>query len=387
MTRKMGMVFLGVLLLALGCGSDSSDDSDDPNDKENETDTGDTDNEGNKLVRLTTPQSEFAPNNIESAIDDIVDALNDEEAEVGMKLAFVPKELENFFAAAVLGANRAHSELGALGNVVAPTLTDEGATAWDLQRDIIDDQIANGAVGLGVAPHSVDVTPSIDAAVDAGATVITFDSDAADSKRQLYIGTINKQAGKTGGETLAELLGDKVGTVVILGYDDTIWQDGYDRTHEARKALEAAGHTVVIRQTDWGDHQGNVDFIQETLENAEPEAVGCLGVFANSYGCAEAAVAAGVEDDITIVAFDTEPETLQYMDDGIIQATHAQRIYYMGYMIPFLLYAANTIGLDETKSLVSDLMVDEERIDTGLDVIHADSIGDYNLFLDELGDL
>jgi ribose transport system substrate-binding protein len=110
-----------------------------------------------------------------------------------------------------------------------------------------------------------------------------------------------------------------------------------------------------------------------------------MGVFSTSFLCVEAAMAAGMENDIKMVAFDAEPQTLDYMEQGLIQATHVQRTYYMGYLAPYLLYAVNAIGMEETKALVSDLMVDDERIDTGLDVIPADGIEAYNDFMDALG--
>ena len=183
---------------------------------------------------------------------------------------------------------------------------------------------------------------------------------------------------------LGLLAGQTTGTVVILGYDRTDWTDGYDRTHEARKVLEAAGLTVVIQDTDWGDQDANQAGILDKLTNASPPAVGCLGVFSNSYLCANAADDAGVIDQIKIAAFDFEPTTLEWMEAGKIQMTHVQRQYYMGYVVPYLLYAANVLGLARTKTLVSDIMVDGSRIDTGLDVVPAEGISAYNQYLETL---
>ena len=383
--KTMLWSILGTLLLAFGCGSDdsndndNSDDTDDPNDSENNSD-----NNG-WLAREPSPESAFKPENIEDAIDDIVDALNTTQVDPNLKFAFIPKDLGTYFAVSVTGANRAMSELGVLGTVIAPSPGDdpEGPTANELQIGIFDDQVTTGATSIGVAPHSSELQASIDAAVDEGLTVITFDSDVADSKRQLYVGTNNIEAGKTAGQTMLDLIGDEVGTVVILGYDNEAWLDGYNRTHEARKVIEAAGHTVIIRHTNWSDAYENQTFIQEALETADPPAVGCLGVFSNSYLCASAAVAVGA--DIKIAAFDSEPETLEYMEQGTIHATHAQRIYYMGYLLPYLLYAADALGLDEAKTLVGDLMVDDTKLDLGLDVIPYDGVDAYNDFLEGLG--
>ena len=381
---KLGAI--GLLLSSFGCDSGSSG-SDDPNDGQgNDSDNpNNTDNdEDDWLKREASPTSEFKPSNIEGTIDEMVDALNGVEPNPDLKFAFIPKDLGTYFEVSVLGANRAIAELGVVGTVVAPNPDDDpdAPTANELQIGIFDEQIAAGATSFGVAPHSSELLDSIDSAVDEGATVITFDSDVAESKRQLYIGTINAEAGKTAGHTLADLIGDDTGTVVILGYDSEAWMGGYNRTHEARKVLEEAGHTVIVRHTNWSDAGENETFIQEALEEAE-NPVGCLGVFSNSFLCASAAEAAGV--DIKVAAFDFEPETLEYMAAGKIHATHGQRIYYMGYLIPYLLYSVDSLGLDETKSMVSDLMVDDYQIDLGLDVIPHDGVDDYNAFLEGLG--
>jgi ribose transport system substrate-binding protein len=285
----------------------------------------------------------------------------------------------------VLGANHALSELGVVGNVVAPSADMDPVVQREQQIEFMESNISDGFNGIGLASMDSELVPSIDAAVDAGTTVVTFDSDEPTSKRQFYVGTINAEAGKTGGETLAALIGDKVGTVIILGNDDPTWTGGWDRSEEARKALEAHGHTVIVRDTDWEDQNANKVFITEALQTADPPAVGCLGVFSNSFICASAAEEAGVIDQIKIAAFDFEPETLTYMEQGKIQVTHGQRQYYMGYLVPYILYASNVLGLEQTKTLLTGIMVDNSQVDTGLDVVPADQVTAYNEFLDSLG--
>jgi ribose transport system substrate-binding protein len=90
-------------------------------------------------------------------------------------------------------------------------------------------------------------------------------------------------------------------------------------------------------------------------------------------------------DDVTIVGFDFEPETLTYMQSGLIKATHAQRQYYFGYMVPYVLYSMKTVGVDRTLEILSPSMVDESRFNAGIDVVRSDQVEDYNSFLDSLG--
>jgi ribose transport system substrate-binding protein len=381
---------VGISFITFGCGSDGTSekpaDTDDPDDTGN-PDTGDGTEGVDWVVRAQSPDSPFKPDDIEGIADDIATALNRTTQDPEMSFAFITKDFDIYFEMSVMGANRAMSELGVLGTVAAPVDDEdtEGLTPQELQLSIFDDQVAAGVKGIGLAAMNPDMSTSIDAAVDQNIVVITFDSDAAESKRQLYIGTINAEAGKTAGQSMVDLLAGATGTVVVLGYDSEAWLDGYNRTHAASDVIEAAGNTVVIRHTNWSDQMENETFIMDTLMTADPPAVGCLGVFSNSYLCASAADKAGV--DIKIAAFDFDPVTLDYMEQGRIQVTHGQRIYYMGYLIPYLLYAVNSLGLDETKSLIGDLMPDDYRVDLGLDVIPADGVADYNAFLEGLGTL
>ena len=84
----------------------------------------------------------------------------------------------------------------------------------------------------------------------------------------------------------------------------------------------------------------------DALKTLDPPVVGMLGMFSPTYRCARAAEAAArlTGDDVTIVGFDFEPETLSYMQSGMIKATHAQRQYYMGYIVPYVLYSMKVLG-------------------------------------------
>ena len=377
-----GLLLAGVLW---GCSSDGGDNGD----GDTAANVNDSDSTGTTaeswLVRKAIPDSTFKPPALEGVVDSIVVELNKVPHDAKMKLSFMPKELTGFWERTIDGAADAFEELKVVSTTVAPEEADiAGDNAGEKQAGYIDERTAQGYNGIGIASHNSSTVPSIDAAVDAGMTVITFDSDESDSKRQLYLGTINSTAGTTGGETLAGLLGTTTGTVIVLGYDDPTWAGGYERTHAAADVLTAAGQTVSIYHTDWTDQSLNEAGMIEIMQNADPPVIGCLGVFSNAHLCASAAEKAGVEGDVINVAFDFEPETIAYIESGQIKATHVQRQYYMGYVIPYLLYASQTLGLDQTKTLAAEIMVDSETMDTGLDVVTPDTLDAYYTFLNSL---
>ncbi|MGK4006984.1 substrate-binding domain-containing protein [Sorangium sp. So ce1036] len=202
----------------------------------------------------------------------------------------------------------------------------------------------------------------------------------------MYVGTLNHAAGATGGETLVRMLPPGPGTVVIHGSLDPTWADGLRRTQGAQGAIERAGYEVVVRSADWS-HEGeanDVAWMKDLIETADPPVVGMIGLFNVAYRCAMAAEAAG-ERDLPVVAFDFDPKTVDYMREGLIRATHVQRQYYEGYLVPYILYGIKTIGLDATRQILAPQMVDGERFNLGLDVVPADKVDAYNDFLASIG--
>ena len=74
------------------------------------------------------------------------------------------------------------------------------------QRQLFESALAANVDGIGVSPIEADAFASvIDAAVDKGVPVITFDSDSPKSKRLCYIGTNTYEAGNRAGEAAVEL--------------------------------------------------------------------------------------------------------------------------------------------------------------------------------------
>jgi ribose transport system substrate-binding protein len=339
------------------------------------------------VTRVVVPDNAFKPAALDDTIDELIDALAETEPQQ-LQLGVVLKTLTGYWEPVKVGANRAFGELDVSGVVLAPA---EGNEEESRQRQILllDERQGADYDGFGIAPVAEVVQPSIDAMVDSGVPVITIDSDLVSSKRQLYIGTLNYEAGQTAAGTLSDMLPSDGGTIVILGHEiEAEWPDGFRRTQGAKDVLEGKGYTVVIRQATWTE-QGEIDdieFMTTALEDADPPPVGMLSMFSPTFRCARAAEAAGLSgDDLAIVGFDFEPETLDYMHQGLIKATHAQRQYYMGYLVPYVLYSMKALGTEQTMDIIKPHMADESRFNAGLDVVHADQVDEYNAFLDSLG--
>jgi len=344
-----------------------------------------------EITRVEVADSPFRPDDLEKTIDDLVGALGNAQAEE-MEVTVITKPLNSGYWEPVrVGANRAMGELELVGQVEAPVVSeadDSQEVAAGRQAELFQQRREDGYNGIAIAPLDNSLTEEINTAVDQDIVTVTLDSDLPDSARQLYVGTNNRQAGYTAGQTLAGLITETSGTVYCLGTDDPTWVDGYERTSGAAEALEEAGFTPIMHTIGWGPDSIENDFtvLTDALENADPPVVGMVGMFSNAYRAAEVAEQFGLEPGaIKIVAFDFEPDTLKYMESGYIQATHAQRQYYMGYLLPYAMYSIKVLGFEKTTDILKDQMVGPNRLDTGLDVVMADQVDDFGDFLDSLG--
>ncbi|WP_437601143.1 substrate-binding domain-containing protein [Sorangium sp. So ce590] len=338
------------------------------------------------IKRAPLPENEFTAKEIEATLDNLIAEINKGSIEP-MQMAVLLKALGGFFTPITTGANRAMGELGVTGNVVGPSGqgSDQQQRA-EAQGEQIQQAVADGAEGIGVSPFGDAIGADIDAAVADGAAVVTLDTDAKDSTRSLYVGTISESAGVTAGQTLLALLPSAPGTVVIHGNADPSWVDGLNRMLGARGVLEDADYTVVVRQIAWGPagEVGDIEWMKAQIKTADPPVVGLLGLHDISYRCAMATEAAGAPE-LPVVAFDFDPKTVEYMRRGLIEATHTQRQYYAGYLVPYILYGIKTIGLEATQASLAPQMSDDSRLNVGLDVVRWNKVDQYNAFLDSIG--
>jgi ribose transport system substrate-binding protein len=169
----------------------------------------------------------------------------------------------------------------------------------------------------------------IDKAVAAGIPVICVDADAPDSKRVLYIGTDNFKAGRESLKRMAALLSDK-GSIVVITIPGQRNLD--DRVAGVADALKNFPLIKLIKiLDDKGDARSAFDQVLELLQKKEKvDGIICLEATGGS-GAAGAVHRVNMEGKLPIVAFDNDPETLDWIDRGAITATITQKPYVMSY--------------------------------------------------------
>jgi ribose transport system substrate-binding protein len=169
----------------------------------------------------------------------------------------------------------------------------------------------------------------IDEAVLQGIPVICVDADAPDSKRVLFVGTDNFRAGEESAKRLAGLLGGQ-GSIVIVTLNGQLNVE--DRVRGVNEALKKfPGIKVIQTIDDKGDPRNAYDAIAVLVQKKE-KIDGVIGLEASGgEGAAEVLNRFELAGKVKIVAFDKNPETLDWIERGAITATVVQKPYIMGF--------------------------------------------------------
>ncbi|MGH9935069.1 MAG: substrate-binding domain-containing protein, partial [Blastocatellia bacterium] len=253
-----------------------------------------------------------------------------------------------------------------------------GASGTDVNEQIkqFEDAMARKPAGIIISPSGVGVTPMINRAIDSQIPVICVDSDAPQSKRFSYVGTDNYNAGKQGGELLGKLLSGR-GEVFLLSVPGE--PNLEDRIRGYRDAL--AKHPA-IKIVDVGNDRADSNEAAKVARNimsAHPNiaGVGCVDS-GGGEGTAVVLREKGLIGKVKIVGMDRNDATLNLIEEGVIDASIAQRTYTMAYMSLGMLY-----DLHHNKVR----MVDDWRgagvlplptnVDTGTVVITKENVGAF----------
>jgi ribose transport system substrate-binding protein len=278
-----------------------------------------------------------------------------------------------YWKAAGSGFANAASQMKVRSDFLGPQNFDPKA-----EKDALDEAVQKKATGI-----LVDVTDatllkdSIDKAVAAGIPVITIDSDGPSSKRLFFIGTNNYQSGLTGGQRLAVELKDKGNVVVFTNPDQPNMQD------RLRGYKDALVRTPGIKITRVVDIQGDPRIAFDTTT----QIVGKERDKVDAFVCLEAQSGkevAGVLNSYhvtgkVVMAMDTDPETLDWIQKGGIAATIAQKPYTMAFVGMQMLdnlyhHKPASLNTDWSKDSYSPI---PSFVDTGTDLIDKRNVESF----------
>jgi len=230
-----------------------------------------------------------------------------------------------YWQEAEAGLNDAAKQMGVKAALVGPE-------AFSLQDELTAFQkaVAEKPSGILVSAANADAFKEpIAAAIQQGIPVICVDADSPSSKRVMFIGTDNFRAGQESGKRIAEILKGK-GNVIVITIPGQ-----YNLEERLRGATEALKKYPGIKLSgsidDKGDPRNAFDTIAAMLKGKDkPDGILSLEA-SGGGGAADALHRVDMDGKIPIVAFDKDPETLEWIKRGGITATVVQKPYVMSY--------------------------------------------------------
>ena len=215
--------------------------------------------------------------------------------------------------------------LGVKGELIGPATYDPNAEVG-MFRQIVEQHPAG--ICLSAARPEL-FQAEIDKAIAQGIPVICVDADVPNSKRVLYIGTDNFKAGRESLRRMAALVPGKGSIAVITIPGQHNLDDRLAGVVDALKNFPALKLTRIL--DDKGDWRSASDELSELIQKKEKvDGIICLEATGGA-GAAGALHRFNMEGKLPIVAFDNDPETLDWIEKGAITATITQKPYVMSY--------------------------------------------------------
>jgi ribose transport system substrate-binding protein len=249
-----------------------------------------------------------------------------------MKIAVIAKSSTNpVFLSARTGAEAAAKELTQQTGVpIEIAWMTPPAEDGQVQAQRIAQAVNEGATAILISCSDAGkVTGAIDDAVGRGVQVMTFDSDAAQSKRFAFYGVDDIKTGKTVMDELAKQMGAK-GSIAILAGN----QNAPNLRKRVEGVKEAAKAYPNIKIVDTFYHI-------ETPQDAAAEVVRAQNAYPQIQGWAmiggwplfTPTLLTDLDaSKVKIVSVDALPAELAYVDKGLAPVLLAQPVYQWGYI-------------------------------------------------------
>jgi ribose transport system substrate-binding protein len=323
----------------------------------------------------------YRPNDLFEVVEKLQAATAGKSAPGDAKYALLTNAVAPFWTAAQIGAARSSSEINVPITFQAPTAAEKLSQQLSFLESFVSDQYS--AITFSAIDRNA-ATDIVNRAVAAGIHVLCTDSDATGSNRALYIGMSDYDAGKAAGEAALEIV--KEGKMVgLVGYATA--QNAQDRIAGFRDAIE--GSAITLEEVLLDDIKPEVSLSNaQTAMQKYPDLAGFITFYSyNGPTAGQAVKQAGNTGKVKIIAFDAEPETQRLMEEGVVQAMIGQRVFFYGYLSGYVMHAMTILGEEETMKILGPYLDGEGnyRLNTGVDVIKADTFDLYKEYLNSIG--
>ncbi len=206
---------------------------------------------------------------------------------------------------------------------------DQKKVLLSLDRSLYDG-IALNAGGDGLEPYINDI-------VDSGIPVVTFNSDAKNSKRSFFVGENATKSGKLAGDMMGRLLGGKGKVAVLTSFFHP--GAGADRRSGFLEALSNYPDISVVADYEYSDNEEKAYRVVEQVMREHPD---LDGLFSNSAtGSFASGKYAEEHRDIkrpVLIGYDVTESVERYLKEGLFDMAIDQEPRRQSYNAIMLLY-------------------------------------------------
>lgn len=247
-----------------------------------------------------------------------------------VSIAFVPK-LQGipYFEAMNTGGQRAAQELGIEWIYRGASTADPGA-----QTEIVNSLIQQRVDVLVVAPNDPDsMAPVLQEAADAGIKVMTSDTDAPNSVREVFVNQATAEGiGTALTDALLEAMGGQ-GKYAIVSCGQTAANLNSWIEVQRRVTAEKYPNAEIVDVVYAGEDEAQAVSMAKDLMNAHPDLTGLVGeCTASAPGVAKAVTEAGRTGQVFTVGLGTPQSMKQYLENGSSSAAILWDVEQLGYL-------------------------------------------------------
>jgi simple sugar transport system substrate-binding protein len=232
--------------------------------------------------------------------------------------------------------------------------------------DAVNTAVASGVDGIAVSLIDLHAfNAPVEAALQAGIPVVSYNADAPTNKRLAYVGQDLKLAGEQMGERIVEAV--KEGDVVLF-IDTPGSANLQPRIDGAVKAIKASGKPITPHEVATGtDEPGQLSTI-EAYWLGHKETKGMYSVAGDSTAqLAKVMQKFGLAGKVKAGGFDLTEVTQRLLHEGYIEFTIDQQPYLQGFMPILQLFLWR----------VSGSLTGPAEVDTGLKFLNKESVAPY----------
>ena len=301
-----------------------------------------------------------------------------------VNIAMVVNVAADYWKAGQVGFLKGCSDLGIAGSKCTYYAPPNGKlTEQNSELETLRSQGVTGYSISAIDPTSAAGTIHTD--VSKGVSVLAIDSplpgtDAA----SLYLGTPNYTAGFQAGTAMKQVLGGKGKVAILVG--SLTAANATQRIQGFEDALKGTSITIAQKQNDNLSAATATSEAEAILSN-NPDVTGLYGVYSyDGPALAQAVQSAGKTATVHIVSDDSDAQTLQFIQSGVISGTVVQMPWQQGYTGAYILAAEKVLGKDATMAIVKPyLESDGSTLSSGVGLVTKSDLSDYQSLESQLG--